>query len=147
VDLAGSERQKQTASQGERLKEASNINKSLTVLGLVINTLVDNCLQNAKRHVPYRDSKLTFMLRDSLGGNSKTVMIASVSPASVAFQETLSTLKFAQRAKLIKNQAVVNEETGGSLEGLKAEVQRLKRELLQSQHRDSIQLLNTDLAK
>lgn len=102
VDLAGSERQKQSQVTGERLKEAGNINKSLTVLGLVINSLVENS-QGKNRHVPYRDSKLTFILRDSLGGNSKTCMIAAVTAASNSFAETLSTLKFAQRAKMIKN--------------------------------------------
>ncbi|CAD8186568.1 unnamed protein product [Paramecium octaurelia] len=128
VDLAGSERQKLTAATGDRLKEASNINKSLTVLGLVINSLAEN----PKKFIPYRDSKLTFLLRESLGGNSKTVMIATISAASSSFQETLGTLKFASRAKNIKNQAVVNEEVGGNLESLKAEIKRLKNELQQS---------------
>jgi kinesin family member 15 len=107
VDLAGSERQKQSQVAGERLKEAGNINKSLTLLGLVINSLVENS-QGKNRHVPYRDSKLTFILRDSLGGNSRTCMIANVTSASTSFAETLSTLKFAQRAKLIKNKVQKN---------------------------------------
>ncbi|KAM3147616.1 hypothetical protein pb186bvf_000423 [Paramecium bursaria] len=126
VDLAGSERQKQTAATGDRLREAANINKSLTTLGLVINSLSE---QNLKKFIPYRDSKLTFLLKESLGGNSRTFMIASVSSSSTSFQETLSTLKFAQRAKQIKNQAIVNEESGGTVETLKAEIKRLNQEL------------------
>lgn len=104
MDLAGSERQKQTKSTGQRLKEAGNINKSLTVLGSVINSLSEN----THSHIRYRDSKLTFLLKDSLGGNSKTTMIANISPAVLSFSETLSTLKFAQRAKLIQNKASIN---------------------------------------
>ncbi|CAD8093676.1 unnamed protein product [Paramecium sonneborni] len=134
VDLAGSERQKLTAATGDRLKEASNINKSLTVLGLVINSLAEN----PKKFIPYRDSKLTFLLRESLGGNSKTFMIATISAASSSFQETLGTLKFASRAKNIKNQAIVNEEVGGNLESLKAEIKRLKNELQQSIYQSEI---------
>lgn len=132
VDLAGSERQKQTASVGTRLKEAGNINKSLTVLGSVINALVD-ISSGKKTHIRYRDSKLTFLLKDSLGGNSKTAMIANVSPASINFSETLSTLKFAQRAKLIKNKASINEELTGSVEVLRKEIARLKRDLQAAQ--------------
>ena len=133
VDLAGSERQKQTAAAGERLKEAGNINKSLTVLGCVINSLVETT-QGKSRHIPYRDSKLTFILKDSLGGNSRTFMIAAVSAASTSFQETLSTLKFAQRAKMIKNKASINEESSGNLESLKREIRRLKDELAQERN-------------
>ncbi|TQD96897.1 hypothetical protein C1H46_017502 [Malus baccata] len=102
VDLAGSERQKSSGAEGDRLKEAANINKSLSTLGLVIMSLVD--LAHGKhRHVPYRDSRLTFLLQDSLGGNSKTTIISNVSPSICSANETLSTLKFAQRAKLIQN--------------------------------------------
>ena len=118
VDLAGSERQKLTAASGERLKEASNINRSLTVLGSVINNLVEQT-EKKNVHVRYRDSKLTFLLKDSLGGNSKTSIIANISPSSCSFGETLSTLKFAQRAKLIKNKAEINEEASGNVESLK----------------------------
>ena len=100
IDLAGSERQKQTQTFGDRLKEAGMINKSLSALGNVINSLVD-VGEGKSRFVPYRDSKLTFILRDSLGGNSKTVIIANISPSVLNVGETLSTLKFAQRAKLI----------------------------------------------
>ncbi|ELR48074.1 Kinesin-like protein KIF15, partial [Bos mutus] len=130
VDLAGSERQKDTHAEGMRLKEAGNINRSLSCLGQVITALVD--VGNGKqRHICYRDSKLTFLLRDSLGGNAKTVIIANVHPGSRCFGETLSTLNFAQRAKLIKNKAVVNEDTQGNVTQLQAEVKRLKEQLAQ----------------
>lgn len=128
IDLAGSERQKSTATIGDRLKEAGMINKSLSALGNVINSLVE-LSEGKSRHVPYRDSKLTFLLKDSLGGNSKTFIIANISPAVSSFSETLSTLKFAQRAKLIKNSAVINEDTSGTVLLLKNEVKRLKEEL------------------
>ena len=133
VDLAGSERQKATQSMGDRLKEAGNINKSLLVLGQVINSLVE-AAEGRQRHIRYRDSKLTFILRDSLGGNAKTCLIANVSPASSAVPETLSTLKFAQRAKQIKNKALINEDSTGSVDALKKEVKRLKDELAQSHY-------------
>ncbi|ERE74724.1 kinesin-like protein KIF15 [Cricetulus griseus] len=130
VDLAGSERQKDTHAEGARLKEAGNINRSLSCLGQVITALVD--VGNGKqRHICYRDSKLTFLLRDSLGGNAKTSIIANVHPGSRCFGETLSTLNFAQRAKLIKNKAVVNEDTQGNVSQLQAEVKRLKEQLFQ----------------
>ncbi|XP_026894301.1 kinesin-like protein KIF15 isoform X3 [Acinonyx jubatus] len=130
VDLAGSERQKDTHAEGMRLKEAGNINRSLSCLGQVITALVD--VGNGKqRHVCYRDSKLTFLLRDSLGGNARTAIIANVHPGSRCFGETLSTLNFAQRAKLIKNKAVVNEDTQGNVSQLQAEVKRLKEQLAQ----------------
>ncbi|KAM5291962.1 kinesin-like protein KIF15 [Ctenodactylus gundi] len=130
VDLAGSERQRDTHAEGVRLKEASNINRSLSCLGQVITALVD--VGNGKqRHVCYRDSKLTFLLRDSLGGNAKTAIIANVHPGSRCFGETLSTLNFAQRAKLIKNKAVVNEDTQGNVNHLQVEVKRLREQLAQ----------------
>jgi len=125
IDLAGSERAKLTSAGGERLKEAGMINKSLSALGNVINSLVD-LEQGKARHIHYRDSKLTFLLRDSLGGNHKTLIICNVSPSSTSFGETLSTLKFAQRAKLIKNKAVINEDSTGSISILKEEIKRLK---------------------
>lgn len=128
IDLAGSERAKSTDAVGSRLKEAGMINKSLSALGNVINSLVD-VSQGRSRHVHYRDSKLTFLLRDSLGGNSKTLMIANISPASNSFGETLSTLKFAQRAKLIKNKAIINEDSSGTVAILKDEIKRLKIEI------------------
>ncbi|KAK9533672.1 hypothetical protein VZT92_008776 [Zoarces viviparus] len=130
VDLAGSERQKDTHTEGSRLKEASSINRSLMCLGQVIMALVD--VSNGKnRHICYRDSKLTFLLRDSLGGNAKTYIIANVHPGSKCFGETLSTLQFAQRAKLIKNKAVINEDTQGNVRQLQAEVKKLKEQLVQ----------------
>jgi hypothetical protein len=127
--LAGSERQKQTGTIGNNLKEASNINKSLSILGSVINSLVEES-EGKKTFVRYRDSKLTFILKDSLGGNSKTCLIANVSPAASSYQETLSTIKFAQRAKQIKNKASINEDSSGSLDGLKKEINRLREELV-----------------
>ncbi|NXY89724.1 KIF15 protein, partial [Alcedo cyanopectus] len=128
VDLAGSERQKDTHTEGLRLKEAGNINRSLSCLGQVITALVD--VGNGKqRHICYRDSKLTFLLRDSLGGNAKTCIIANVHPGSRCFGETLSTLNFAQRAKLIKNKAVVNEDTQGNVSQLQSEIKKLKEQL------------------
>jgi kinesin family protein 15 len=128
VDLAGSERQRLTGSSGLRLKEAGNINKSLLSLGQVINALLD--IANGKtRHVHYRDSKLTFLLRDSLGGNSKTFVIANISPSAHSFAETLSTLRFAQRVKMIRNKAVQNKDVFGNIEHLQEEIQRLHQEI------------------
>ncbi|XP_038705278.1 kinesin-like protein KIN-12C isoform X2 [Tripterygium wilfordii] len=141
VDLAGSERQKSSGAEGERLKEAANINKSLSTLGLVIMSLVD--LAHGKhRHVPYRDSRLTFLLQDSLGGNSKTTIISNVSPSTCSANETLSTLKFAQRAKLIQNNAKVNEDASGDVTALQRQIQRLKGQLsfLKKHHNNSSSL-------
>uniref|UniRef100_A0A6U5EEF3 Kinesin-like protein n=1 Tax=Corethron hystrix TaxID=216773 RepID=A0A6U5EEF3_9STRA len=106
VDLAGSERQSKTGATGERLKEATKINLSLSALGNVISALVDG----KTNHVPYRDSKLTRILQDSLGGNTKTVMCANAGPADWNYDETLSTLRYANRAKNIKNKPKVNED-------------------------------------
>ncbi|AQK61437.1 kinesin-like protein KIN-12G [Zea mays] len=127
VDLAGSERQKSSGAKGERLKEATNINKSLSTLGLVITNLI--AVSNKKsQHVPYRDSKLTFLLQDSLGGNSKTTIIANISPSSCCAAETLSTLKFAQRAKYIRNNAIINEDASGDVLSMRLlQIQKLKR--------------------
>jgi len=127
IDLAGSERQKSTDAVGERLKEAGNINKSLSTLGNVINALVETA-QGKARHIHYRDSKLTFLLKDSLGGNSKTILIANISASQANSGETLSTLNFARRAKLVKNTAIVNEDTTGAILILKQEIKRLKAE-------------------
>jgi hypothetical protein len=111
VDLAGSERSSSTGATGDRLKEGCNINKSLLVLGNVINTLADKATKQGKQNLlpPYRDSNLTRILQNALGGNSKTVMICALSPASINYEETLSTLRYADRAKKIQNKAVVNE--------------------------------------
>ncbi|KAI3518429.1 hypothetical protein L1887_07173 [Cichorium endivia] len=128
VDLAGSERQKSSGAEGERLKEATNINKSLSTLGLVIMNLV-NVSNGKSLHVPYRDSKLTFLLQDSLGGNSKTTIIANISPSSCNSLETLSTLKFAQRAKYIKNHATINEDASGDVLAMRMQIQQLKKEV------------------
>lgn len=107
VDLAGSERAKSTGATGDVFKEGVNINKGLLALGNVIASLTD---PSKHGHVPYRDSKLTRILQDSLGGNSRTVMIAACSPAECNFGETLNTLKYAYRAKSIKNKPVVNRD-------------------------------------
>lgn len=111
VDLAGSERQSKTGATGDRLKEANKINLSLSALGNVISALVDG----KSSHVPYRDSKLTRLLQDSLGGNTKTVMIAAVSPADYNYDETLGTLRYASRAKNIQNKPKVNEDPKDAL--------------------------------
>ncbi|CAM6117692.1 unnamed protein product [Calypogeia fissa] len=128
VDLAGSERQKHSESAGIRLKEAGSINKSLSALGNVIKALVD-ISEGKIRHVPYRDSKLTFLLKDALGGNSKCTLIANVTPAEKNIDETLSTLKFAQRAKLIHNTAIVNEDMFGNPAVMGEEIRRLRLEI------------------
>ena len=110
VDLAGSERSGSTGATGDRLKEGCNINKSLLILGNVINCLADKAIGKNKNMLPpYRDSALTRILQNALGGNSKTVMICALSPASINYEETLSTLRYADRAKKIQNKAVINE--------------------------------------
>ena len=128
VDLAGSERAKRTKAEGQRLKEGININKGLLALGNVISALTVE--GGSGGHVPYRDSKLTRMLQDSLGGNSRTVMIACVSPADSNFEETLNTLKYANRAKNIKNKAVVNvSSSNAEIAALRAHVLALEAQL------------------
>lgn len=107
VDLAGSERVRVTGATGMRLEESKKINQSLSALGNVIAALTDTRTRN---HIPYRDSKLTRLLEDSLGGNCKTTMIALISPANDAFGESLSTVKFANRAKYIRNAPTINED-------------------------------------
>ena len=153
VDLAGSERQRLTASTGARLKEASQINRSLSALGKVIMSLVDAGKQQERAqalqqqgggglstaaaaalagrsvHVHYRDSKLTFLLRDSLGGNALTCIVACASPAADSLGETLSTLQFAQRAKRVRNRATVNEDQSGSVDQLRRELAAVKSQL------------------
>ncbi|XP_038677680.1 kinesin-like protein KIF17 [Scyliorhinus canicula] len=111
VDLAGSERQAKTGATGDRLKEATKINLSLSALGNVISALVDG----RSKHIPYRDSKLTRMLQDSLGGNTKTLMVACLSPADNNYDESLSTLRYANRAKNIKNKPRINEDPKDAL--------------------------------
>ncbi|KAL9693550.1 hypothetical protein quinque_012835 [Culex quinquefasciatus] len=132
VDLAGSERQSKTGATGDRLKEATKINLSLSALGNVISALVDG----KTKHVPYRDSKLTRLLQDSLGGNTKTLMVACISPADSNYDETLSTLRYASRAKNIANKPKVNEDPKDTmLREYQQEIMRLK------------QLLTSDASK
>ena len=124
VDLAGSERQSKTGCTGERFKESTKINLSLSVLGNVISSLVDGRCT----HVPYRDSKLTRFLQDSLGGNSKTLMIACISPGENNYEETLSTLRYAARANSIKNKPKINEDPKDTiLKKYHEEILQLKR--------------------
>ncbi|XP_008277247.1 kinesin-like protein KIF3C isoform X2 [Stegastes partitus] len=126
VDLAGSERQAKTGVQGERLKEAAKINLSLSALGNVISALADG----RSGHVPYRDSKLTRLLQDSLGGNAKTVMVATLGPSSLHYDETLTTLRYANRAKNIQNQPRVNEDPKDALlREFQREIARLRAQL------------------
>ncbi|XP_017838291.1 kinesin-like protein KIF13B isoform X2 [Drosophila busckii] len=130
VDLAGSERAVKTGAVGDRLKEGSNINKSLTTLGLVISKLADQSIGKKgtnDKFVPYRDSVLTWLLKDNLGGNSKTVMVATISPSADNYEETLSTLRYADRAKRIVNHAVVNEDPNARIiRELRHEVETLR---------------------
>ncbi|KAI3961373.1 hypothetical protein MKW92_018205 [Papaver armeniacum] len=130
VDLAGSERQKLTGAAGERLKEAGNINRSLSQLGNLINILADVSQTGKQRHIPYRDSRLTFLLQESLGGNARLAMICAISPVLSCKNETLSTLRFAQRAKAIKNKATVNEVMQDDVNVLREVIRQLKDELL-----------------
>ena len=131
VDLAGSERQSKTKAKGVRLKEANNINLSLSALGNVIGALVSK----RKNHIPYRDSKLTRLLQDSLGGNTKTLMMAAVSPADYNLDETLSTLKYACRASKIKNKPVINEDPRDKLiKNFEVELKILKKKLLKNRN-------------
>jgi len=123
VDLAGSERQKGTGASGQTLKEGANINKSLSALGNVINALVENA-NGKKVFVPFRNSKLTRVLQESLGGNSLCTMLAALSPAACNFEETLSTLRYANRAKAIKVSATKNEEAS-QISRLNAEIEEL----------------------
>ncbi|XP_042181978.1 kinesin-like protein KIF3A isoform X2 [Oncorhynchus tshawytscha] len=126
VDLAGSERQGKTGATGQRLKEATKINLSLSTLGNVISALVDG----KSTHVPYRNSKLTRLLQDSLGGNSKTMMCANIGPADYNYDETISTLRYANRAKNIKNKARINEDPKDALlRQFQKEIEELRKKL------------------
>jgi len=129
VDLAGSERNKKTGTKGAALKEGANINKSLTTLGLVISALAERSKKGKQKneHIPFRDSTLTWLLKDNLGGNAKTVMVATLSPAADNYDETLSTLRYADRAKAIVNHAIVNEDPNQRLiRELREELERLR---------------------
>uniref|UniRef100_A0A2K6SH82 Kinesin-like protein KIF21A n=1 Tax=Saimiri boliviensis boliviensis TaxID=39432 RepID=A0A2K6SH82_SAIBB len=130
VDLAGSERLKRTGATGERAKEGISINCGLLALGNVISALGDK--SKRATHVPYRDSKLTRLLQDSLGGNSRTIMIACVSPSDRDFMETLNTLKYANRARNIKNKVMVNQDRASQqINALRSEITRLQMELME----------------
>ncbi|XP_037957841.1 kinesin-like protein Klp68D [Teleopsis dalmanni] len=132
IDLAGSERQSKTGASAERLKEASKINLALSSLGNVISALAEN-----SPHVPYRDSKLTRLLQDSLGGNSKTIMIANIGPSAYNYNETLTTLRYASRAKTIQNQPIKNEDPqDAKLKEYQEEIERLKRLIAPKQHKE-----------
>ncbi|KAM7368249.1 hypothetical protein PAMP_014489 [Pampus punctatissimus] len=142
VDLAGSERAAKTGAGGERLKEGSNINKSLSTLGLVISALADQGAgKNRSKFVPYRDSVLTWLLKDSLGGNSRTAMVATISPSADNFDETLSTLRYADRAKNIVNHAVVNEDPNARIiRELREEVEKLREQLTEAESMKATEL-------
>ncbi|XP_044055173.1 kinesin-like protein KIF1A isoform X26 [Siniperca chuatsi] len=151
VDLAGSERADSTGAKGTRLKEGANINKSLTTLGKVISALAEvdsGSNKNKKKkkvesHIPYRDSVLTWLLRENLGGNSRTAMVAALSPADINYDETLSTLRYADRAKQIRCNAVINEDPNNRLvRELKEEVSRLKDLLYAQGLGDIIEMTN-----
>ncbi|KAM3728674.1 Kinesin-like protein [Dirofilaria immitis] len=136
VDLAGSERVQKTGAVGKRLEEGGNINKSLTTLGMVISALAERSHANGMskpKFIPYRDSVLTWLLKDSLGGNSRTVMIATVSPAADNYEETLSTLRYADRATKIVNHAVINEDPNAKvIRELREEVETLRAQISQT---------------
>ncbi|XP_059607814.1 kinesin-like protein Klp68D [Phlebotomus argentipes] len=132
IDLAGSERQSKTGATAERLKEASKINRALSSLGNVISALAEN-----SPHIPYRDSKLTRLLQDSLGGNSKTIMIANIGPSEYNYNETLTTLRYASRAKTIQNKPVKNEDPqDAKLKEYQDEIQRLRQLIEERQKRE-----------
>ncbi|RNF26562.1 putative Unc104-like kinesin [Trypanosoma conorhini] len=130
VDLAGSERASKSMATGKRFTEGANINKSLMCLGNVISSLAEEQETGRQRHIPYRDSVLTWILKDNLGGNSKTVMLATISPSSAQYEETMSTLRYAERAKRIVNKAVVNESNNNEvIAALQKEIEQLKCQL------------------
>uniref|UniRef100_A0A096MEW2 Kinesin family member 1C n=1 Tax=Poecilia formosa TaxID=48698 RepID=A0A096MEW2_POEFO len=147
VDLAGSERADSSGAKGTRLKEGANINKSLTTLGKVISALAE-MQSNKKRKsdfIPYRDSVLTWLLKENLGGNSRTAMIAALSPADINYEETLSTLRYADRAKQIRCNAIINEDPNAKLiRELKAEVDRLRNLLFSQGLQELLQKLDPD---
>jgi len=133
VDLAGSERQAKTGAVGDRLKEATKINLSLSALGNVIASLVDG----KSSHIPYRDSKLTRLLQDSLGGNARTVMVANLGPASYNYEESVTTLRFANRAKNIKNKPRINEDPKDALlREFQQEIARLKAQIKEPSNKE-----------
>jgi hypothetical protein len=128
VDLAGSERSKKTGAEGSRLKEGNNINKSLTNLGIVIEKLSINSSKGGDFHIPYRNSLLTHFLSECLGGNSKTIMIAAISPAANNYEETLNTLRFAKRVSCISTTTIANiDEEAAELNRLQDEIEEMKK--------------------
>ena len=147
VDLAGSERQKKTKATKDRLKEGCMINLSLTILGQVINVLAEKSMGHKKNAVvPYRDSALTRILQNALGGNSKTIMIWALSPAEINYDETLNTLKYAERAKKVKNMAMVNESAQDKMiRELRNENEKLKQLLMMAAKGGTIDLSNPDI--
>jgi hypothetical protein len=143
VDLAGSERAAKTGAQGQTLKEGANINMSLMALGNVINALCDS-KGGTRKHIPYRDSKLTRLLQESLGGNAATVMVAAISPADDNYDETLSTLKYAHRAKSIENKVLKNEDQQEKMiSELRDQIERLKQQLSAGSGGDSAGMQET----
>ncbi|XP_052886139.1 kinesin-like protein KIN-4A isoform X1 [Gossypium arboreum] len=147
VDLAGSERAKRTGSDGMRFKEGVHINKGLLALGNVISALGDEKKRKEGIHVPYRDSKLTRLLQDSLGGNSRTVMIACISPADINAEETLNTLKYANRARNIQNKPVVNRDPmSNEMLKMRQQLQYLQAELCARGGSDEVQVLKERIA-
>lgn len=141
VDLAGSERVSITGAVGTRLEESKKINQSLSALGNVISALTE---KTKRTHIPYRDSKITRILEDSLGGNCKTTFMGMITPSPDCYGESLSTLKFANRAKNIKNEAVVNEDLNknGLLRKYQNEIAELKEQLAKSSQPDLDQVLS-----
>lgn len=155
VDLAGSERANATEATGDRLKEGAHINKSLVSLGSVISALAEQSIQSTQKNsrkkktfIPYRDSILTWLLKDSLGGNSKTIMIAAISPADCNYSETLSTLRYANRAKNIINTPTINEDPNVKLiKELREEIMKLKGMLSSTDNSNSSSQMLEDLMK
>ena len=146
VDLAGSEKVSKTGARGDRLREGSSINKSLTVLGMVICALADISMGKKNKVIPYRDSALTRILQNALGGNSKTLMICAISPSNDNYDETLSTLRYADQAKKIKCHAKINESPKDKMiRELKEENERLKKQLLLFQEQGIIPSSKTDV--
>uniref|UniRef100_A0A3Q0RYW7 Kinesin family member 14 n=1 Tax=Amphilophus citrinellus TaxID=61819 RepID=A0A3Q0RYW7_AMPCI len=149
IDLAGSERCHSAQTTGDRLREGASINKSLLTLGKVISALSEQALTKKKVFIPYRDSVLTWLLKESLGGNSKTAMIATLSPAGTNVEESLSTLRYAQQARTIINVAKVNEDTSAKLiRELKAEVEKLRAAQMSTQgvEPESVRLFQQEIA-
>merc|ERR1712129_108564 len=148
VDLAGSERQSKTEAKGMRFTEAININLSLSALGNVIKSLTSKGKGGKAKHIPYRDSKLTRILQDSLGGNSKTVMIANICSADYNYEETLSTLRFANRAKNIKNKPHINQDPKDQLLAeYKLQIEELKKRLANKQMNGDLDAIDDEMVE